>query len=227
MASVHVSTDSKQDHATPPVLLGAIERQFGCCLVLDLAATAANAKCEQFLTPEVDSLAQDWKALLPVTALVDGLWSVGYPAAWLNPPFRGVDPWMEKCREESEAGARIVSLTLASLGTSWYRKHVEGRALSLVLRKRVTFLGQRDPFPKELMVTLWGFGLTGLAFWDPPAWAVREDLAANPRISAGSIPGIDDRGSGDAGIPPEAEKPAIASVAVFAESDELWPLGDA
>lgn len=180
MTSVHVSTDSKQDHATPPVLVGAIERHFGCSFFVDLAANADNAKCLQFISTEVNSLDQEWKAGFDREMNDHDLFRLDTLAAWLNPPFRGIDPWMEKCREESAKGCRIVSLTLASLGTGWYRKHVEGNALSLVLRKRVTFLGQKDPFPKELMVTLWGFGLTGLAFWDPPAWAVREDLAAEP-----------------------------------------------
>ncbi len=183
MTSVHVSSASVQDHATPPVLVGAIQRQFGCQFDLDLAANAENAKCTRFLSLADNSLTQDWKAVLAQETEEHAFWREDHLAAWLNPPFRGIDPWMEKCREESGSGMRIVSLTLASLGTSWYRKHVEGNALSLVLRKRVTFLGQKDPFPKELMVTLWGFGLTGLAFWDPPAWAVREDLAAVPAES--------------------------------------------
>jgi len=175
MTSVHVSTDSKQDHATPPVLCGAIQRRFGCQFDLDLAANPDNAKCARFFSPADNSLAQDWLATLEAETPEHSFWREDSLAAWLNPPFRGIDPWMEKCREESAKGCMIVSLTLASLGTSWYRKHVEGNALSLVLRRRVTFLGQKDPFPKELMVTLWGFGMTGLSFWDPPAWAVRED----------------------------------------------------
>lgn len=181
MTSVHVTTESKQDHATPPVLVEAIAQQFGTAFLLDLAASAENAKCEAWIDAGEDSLSVDWTARLDSARR-----GLHRPAgdAFLNPPFRVVDPWMEKCREESAKGCHIVSLTLASLGTSWYRKHVEGNALSLVLRKRVTFLGQKDPFPKELMVTLWGFGLSGLGFWDPPTWAVREDLIEAPQAEA-------------------------------------------
>ncbi len=189
MNSVHVSTDSKQDHATPPVLLGCIQSTFHCDLDLDLAASAENKKCERFISLEMDSLKQDWKKVLEEQESEEHeFWREEYIAAWLNPPFRGVDPWMEKCAEESAKGCRIVSLTLASLGTGWYRNHVEGNALSLVLRKRITFLGQKDPFPKELMVTLWGFGMTGLAFWDPPAWAVRQDQKSEDIILTGPRP---------------------------------------
>jgi len=182
MPHVHVSTESKQDYVTPSVLLGAIQQRFGIQFDLDLAATAENAKCGRFITPEQDSLKQDWKSILEEGEAEDHkFWRESDLAAWLNPPFRGVEPWMEKCREESAKGIKIVSLTLASLGTGWYRDQVEGYAQSFILRKRVTFLGQPTGFPKELMVTLWGFGMTGLSFWDPPAWAVREDgPAAKP-----------------------------------------------
>lgn len=173
MSSVHVSTESKQDHATPPVLLGAVQRAFGCRFILDLAASPDNQKCEAFFSAEMDSLKQDWNAGMQRICADSFLDEDA--AAWLNPPFRGVDPWMAKCKAESAKGMRIVSLTLASLGTGWYRDHVEGQGLSLVLRKRIVFLGQKDPFPKELMITLWGFGMTGFGFWDPPAWAVKQD----------------------------------------------------
>lgn len=188
MSSVHVSTESKQDHATPHVLVGAIGRQFEASFDLDLAATAENAKCGRFITAEEDALKVDWMARLHDGETEEHeFFRDQHLAAWLNPPFRGVEPWMEKCQEESEKGCRIVSLTLASLGTGWYRSQVEGRALSLVLRKRVTFLGNTQPFPKELMITLWGFGMTGFGFWDPPAWAVREDAPAAKLVEEGVV----------------------------------------
>jgi phage N-6-adenine-methyltransferase len=217
MSSVHVSTTSTQDHATPPVFLGAVQLQYGCRLTLDLAATADNRKCGRFLSPEFNSLHQDWKTILEEGGdpFLDE-----HAAAWLNPPFRGVDPWMEKCKTESAKGCRIVTLTLASLGTGWYRDHVEGNTLSLVLRKRIVFLGQKDPFPKELMVTLWGFGLTGFGFWDPPAWAVRQDAEGEKSILEGTGAGWTENlsGIGDGRIHPKAEAP---------KDEELWPLEDA
>jgi hypothetical protein len=214
MSSVHVSTESKQDHATPPVFLGAVESQFGCSLILDLAATAENRKCGRFFSPEVDSLKQDWKAVLDLD--IDPFIHE-HRTAWLNPVFRGVDPWVEKCKIESAKGCRIVSLTLASLGTGWYRDHVEGRGLSLVLRKRMVFLGQKDPFPKELMVTLWGFGLTGFGFWDPPAWAMRQDPEGERVILTGTGAGWTENlpGIGDGRVHPKVAAPA---------DEELWPL---
>jgi phage N-6-adenine-methyltransferase len=193
MSSVHVSTEAKQDYATPHEFVRAVEQEYAVSMMLDLAANEENAKCDHFLALPMNSLSVDWVEALRLRPPLDD----SRPCAWLNPPFRGIDPWMEKCKVESAKGMRIVSLTLASIGTAWYRKHVEGGALSLVLRRRITFVGQPTGFPKELMITLWGFGMTGLGFWTPPAWAVKES--------------------------PKGEAPAEAQPQPE-QSEELWPL---
>jgi phage N-6-adenine-methyltransferase len=233
MSSVHVTTESKQDHATPPIFLGAVEQQFRCCFDLDLAALAENRKCGRFLSPEFNSLEQDWTALLAQESEEHEFWRERHLAAWLNPPFRGVDPWMAKCKAEAAKGCRIVSLTLASLGTGWYHDHVEGQGLTLVLRKRMVFLGQKDPFPKELMLTLWGFGLTGFGFWDPPAWAMRMDPQGEKSILAGTgagwsenLPGIGDGLNHLPGeAPPKAEQDQDLSGSFVAEPSALGGMG--
>src|SRR5574338_47234 len=74
---------SKQDYGTPRTLIHAIERRWGK-LTIDLAATADNAKCERFITPEQDSLIQNWELKIG-----DGL-------GWLNPEFADIDPWAAK-----------------------------------------------------------------------------------------------------------------------------------
>jgi site-specific DNA-methyltransferase (adenine-specific) len=155
-----VSTDSIQDRATPQSLVDQIAQQFGVTFVIDLAASGDNKKCNYFI-PECDnSLVSPWKTI--ISSVYKGL---NNPCGFLNPPFKSVTPWMEKCKIESAKGCKIISLTLSSLGSNWYRDHVEGNALSLILRDRVTFDGCKDPFPKECMITLWGFQMTGLSFW--------------------------------------------------------------
>ncbi|MDQ2999854.1 MAG: phage N-6-adenine-methyltransferase [Fibrobacterota bacterium] len=163
MNSVHVSTTSQQVHGTPQALIMEIEDRFGVQFLLDLAANGENTKAPNFLGEAENSLSLDWKDSLDMLADIGP--NSRPPAAWLNPPFRGADPWMEKCKTESAKGMKIISLTLASIGTGWYHNHVQGNALSMVLRERVTFEGQKDPFPKELMVTLWGFGMVGFGTW--------------------------------------------------------------
>jgi phage N-6-adenine-methyltransferase len=155
-----VSTENIQDRATPQSLVDLIARRFGVNIVIDLAASEENKKCHFFIGEQENSLNSEWfvKKAIAGTAQKN-------ICAWLNPPFKSVGPWMEKCKHESEMGCKIISLTLSSLGANWYRDHVEGNALSLVLRDRVIFEGCKDPFPKELMVTLWGFSMTGLGFW--------------------------------------------------------------
>lgn len=152
-----VSTDSIQDRATPQALVELIADRFGVKFYIDLAASLENRKADCFISEAENSLALDWAGIID-TRMTNR-------CAWLNPPFKSVGPWMEKCKRESGKGCKIISLTLSSLGSNWYRDHVEGRALSLVLRDRVTFDGCKDPFPKELMITLWGFQMTGLGFW--------------------------------------------------------------
>jgi phage N-6-adenine-methyltransferase len=170
MNSVHVSTGSDQVKGTPFALIREIEADNGVSLILDLAANEENAKCKSFIGEKENSLSVDWKTALEIATVWDG----SRRCAWLNPQFRGVEPWMEKCKLESRKGCRIITLTLSSMGTGWYRDHVEGNALSLVLRRRITFQGEKQPFPKELMISLWGFGKTGLGFWTPPASACRD-----------------------------------------------------
>jgi phage N-6-adenine-methyltransferase len=69
----------------------------------DLAATASNTKCQNFLSPRMDSLSLPWHLLAPKRWL------------WLNPPYRPLKLWIQKCQEERDLGAKII--TLVPLGT--------------------------------------------------------------------------------------------------------------
>jgi phage N-6-adenine-methyltransferase len=161
-----VSTDSIQDRGTPQSLVDQIAKRFGVYFVLDLAANEENKKCAYYISEQENSLISPWSVMkneLGSRFIVDC--EPSNRAAWLNPPFKSVGPWMEKCKIESAKGCKIISLTLSSLGSNWYRDHVEGNALSLILRDRVTFDGCKYPMPKEIMITLWGFQMTGLGFW--------------------------------------------------------------
>ncbi len=104
-----------------------------------------------------NSLAHDWAAL--TARLPAGGW------LWLNPPFSHLDPWMEKCAEESAKGARIVSLVPQG-SQNWNRDWCQSKSLELRLLPRMRFVGETDLYPKDLSLFVFGSGLTGTGFWD-------------------------------------------------------------
>ncbi len=130
---------------------------------MDLAADHKNKKAHYYIGEQTNSLEVFW--LDHLNALCNGLDTRSNVACWLNPPFKGVGPWMEKCALESGRGLKIITLTLAALGTQWYQKYVEPNAQSFILRDRITFDGCDAPFNKECMISLWGFDMKGLSFW--------------------------------------------------------------
>jgi phage N-6-adenine-methyltransferase len=146
---------SKQDYGTPWEFIRAVERRFGP-LVADLACTRANAKAPTgfYFDAGFDAL--------------DRLWAETFPDGnlWLNPPFANIDPWAEKCAAES-ANRRglILLLTPASIGTDWFARHVHRNAMVLGLAPRLTFEGTTDPYPKDLMLSVFGMGMSGFDCW--------------------------------------------------------------
>jgi hypothetical protein len=141
-------------------LIEAVERDYGS-ICFDLAASHGNSKAGGcFLSEEQNSLEEDWVDWFGDFSRIPNSF------LWLNPPFKNVKPWMEKCRDESAKGARILTLTLAAIDTAWYRKIVAPHAASYILTSRVKFVGQKDLFTKPLMLSEWGTGKTGLGYWD-------------------------------------------------------------
>ncbi len=152
---------SKQDYGTPFAVVRALESKLGERISFDLAASAHNTKHERYFTEEQNSLAQDWRKL-------DGL-------LWLNPPFADARPWVRKCKEESAKGARIASLTLASVGSAWFAEECYGNCRVLLMRPRIVFdgmepnpkTGKVDPFMKDCMICIWDRNIQPIIeLWD-------------------------------------------------------------
>lgn len=142
---------SVQEVGTPRAFLDAVEERFGK-LAWDLAADESNHVTEGWSGPgsakQPDSLLGAWWALPP------GL-------LWLNPPFGNIGEWAAKCagwRDLPGPGwqQRIALLVPASVGTNWFAEYVDGRALVLFLRPRLTFVGHTAPYPKDLMLVVYG-----------------------------------------------------------------------
>ena len=146
---------SKQDYGTPPDFIAAVERRFGK-LDWDLAATAKNAKAPKFITPKQDSLLTPW----PTAGNL-----------WLNPPFANIEPWAARCAGWSlvgaESGARLLLLTPLS-SANWVRDHVFPNASIIALNGRLTFEGETTPYPKDCMLSLFGWPNVQVPFevWD-------------------------------------------------------------
>jgi hypothetical protein len=153
---------SKQDYGTPIEFIEAAEKRFGP-IAWDLAATSANKKSwrdgtgrEDYFGPDHprpeyrDALATDWD--------IAG-------TLWLNPPFADIAPWAAKCAQYRHRADWILLLTPASIGTDWFAEHVNGKAMVLGLSPRMTFEGTTDPYPKDLMLSVFGFSVRGFDVW--------------------------------------------------------------
>lgn len=164
---VHVSTTGKQDYGTPQSFVDYVGKRFGLRLVVDLAADELNKKCRFFIPEERNSLKVDWvpeiNSCLMATERFP-LFKGPQASGWLNPPFKKNPAFMQKCRIEKDKGAKIASLTLSSLGTVWFKEQCKNDALNLILEDRMIFVGETAPYPKELMLSIWGCGMTGLGW---------------------------------------------------------------
>lgn len=148
---------SEQAVRTPPEFLAAVERRFGK-LTWDIAANAENSVAgENFFGPgsiySEDALVANW----PVTG-----------HCWLNPPYgmiKGIG-FARRCAVQAARGCAIVMLIPAAVATNWFADEVYGKALVIPIRPRLTFLGHKDPFPKDLMICAYNLGEPGFEPWD-------------------------------------------------------------
>lgn len=169
---------SKQDYGTPPELVAAVERRFGA-LTWDLAATEDNTVvADRFFS--VGGL--DGNAL---TAPWDFKRS---DLLWLNPPFGGIGPtwaplvarWTRKL-----PWLRVLMLTPASIGSEWFQRYVHRKAMVLALSPRLHFIGAADPYPKDCMLSAFGFGVTGFDVW---RWDENPEEPAQPTVKRARQP---------------------------------------
>lgn len=129
---------------TPREFLDAVEARFSP-LTWDLAADEIN-----HVTPGWHGSGAKWgDSLIAPWSEISGL-------LWLNPPYGNIAPWADKCALAASHGARIAFLVPASVGSNWFAEHVDGKALVLFLRPRLTFVGHTQSYPKDLILALYG-----------------------------------------------------------------------
>ena len=137
--NVHFSS-KKHDWATPWQLFRELDARFGPC-ELDVCATARNAKCGKFFSPEDDGLSQVWHGI-----------------CWMNPPYgRALPQWMHKAVVEvwAERASRVVCLLPSRTDTRWWHQYVLCHATEIhYLRGRIRFEDANFPAPFPSAVAL-------------------------------------------------------------------------
>lgn len=98
------------DRGTTPEMFGPLNERFR--FTLDVAASAANAKCERYFTRERNGLRQSW---------------IG-ERVWCNPPYSNIGAWVTKAWEEWENGhVEVIVMLLPANRTEqgWWQNSVE------------------------------------------------------------------------------------------------------
>ena len=117
-------------------LLRPLDAEFGP-FDLDPCATPENALCARFFTKADDGLAQTWTG-----------------AAFMNPPYSDLDPWMAKAWEAAQTTAElVVCLVPARTGSRWWHKYAE-RGKYRFLAKRLRFGGAKNVAPFDSAVVV-------------------------------------------------------------------------
>lgn len=165
--------DSKQCYGTPWEFIRACEAKFRLRCAWDLAASEDNAKADRYYDRQMNSLIQPWHQIAAPGGFL-----------WLNPEFNFIEPWVAKAASETDFGPicpPIFVLVPSSNGSNWFRNFVHKRACVYFLNGRITFDGQVEPpdwqakhpgktwkpqpYPKDLMLCVYGLGAPGFDVW--------------------------------------------------------------
>lgn len=160
--------NSNQVVSTPDNFLEAVVLRFGQ-LDFDLAANKETSVAgPKYLGPGSqyceDALSARWdKDLLDLDVVCP--FDFGR-TLWLNPPYSNIAPWAEKAATCWRRHGWLLFLVPSSTGARWFQEHLVPRAMVLELVGRLTFRGQSTPYPKDLVLACFGFGIVGRAAWD-------------------------------------------------------------
>ena len=85
---------------------------------------------------------------------VDGLLLEWGSSTFVNPPYTGVTPWIEKAIAESEKGKIVVMLLRGDTSTKWFHDLVMPKAKEIrFVKGRIRFLNNKPaPFPSIIAV---------------------------------------------------------------------------
>lgn len=124
---------------TPQELFEELNNEFH--FSLDVCATAENAKCEKYYTPEIDGLSQPWNGTV-----------------WCNPPYgRQIGKWVFAASVASGVrNATVVMLLPARTDTRWFHDYIyqKERVEIRFIKGRLKFGGSKNgaPFPSMICI---------------------------------------------------------------------------
>lgn len=136
-------SSASDDWSTPQDLFDELNAEFG--FVLDVSASAENAKCPAYFTREQDGLAES------------SLWfTAGAGAIWMNCPYgRDIGKWVAKAEHAArEYKQTVVCLLPARTDTKWWHDYVIPYGEVRFIRGRLKFGGSRNsaPFPSAVVI---------------------------------------------------------------------------
>ncbi|KMK77864.1 adenine methyltransferase [Alkalihalobacillus pseudalcaliphilus] len=128
-------TSSTDKWETPQAFFNELDREFR--FDVDVCATEADKKCEQYFSPQDDGLSQKWEG-----------------TCWMNPPYgRKIGYWIEKAYESSLQGATVVCLLPSRTDTKWFHEYCLKGEIRFI-KGRLKFGDSKNsaPFPSVVVV---------------------------------------------------------------------------
>jgi len=121
---------------TPQKLYDKLSEEFN--FTLDVCALPETAKCEEYYTPEIDGLKQEWKGV-----------------CWMNPPYgKEISVWLKKAYEESLKGVTVVCLIPSRTDTRYWHDYCMKASEIRFIKGRLKFGDSINsaPFPSAIVI---------------------------------------------------------------------------
>lgn len=114
--------------ATPQPVFAALNAEFD--FIVDVCATAENAKCALYISQQHNALNIDWREFIASAGgRIDYTPSPDdrYPAwCWCNPPYSDISPWIAKAAHQSAKGnLGVVMLVMADISVGWFAEALQ------------------------------------------------------------------------------------------------------
>lgn len=121
---------------TPQALFDQLHRVFQ--FERDVCALPENAKCEQYFTPQMDGLKQDW-----------------HGTCWMNPPYgRTLGQWVKKAHDSArQQQATVVCLLPVRADTRWWHDYcIDAEVTFIKGRLKFSNAPNSAPFASAVVV---------------------------------------------------------------------------